>query len=106
MAYDRQRAADELHLRHIGTGTLVGTPLADEFVLTSFTPGVHEISGFNPFNDVVELSKAQFASLAAVDAATSYGAGGATISLDNSGSTLLLQNVTQGQLHAANFSLA
>ena len=52
--------------------TLAATPAApDEFVLTSLTTGSDTISGFNPAQDMIEFSKAQFASFTDVQAATS-----------------------------------
>ena len=52
--------------------TLEATPATpDEFVFTSFATGSHTISGFNPVQDMIEFSKAQFASFADVQAATS-----------------------------------
>ena len=86
--------------------TLAATPAApDEFVLTSLTTGSDTISGFNPAQDIIEFSKAQFASFADVQAATSAVAGGAMINLGN-GSSLLLPGVETGSLHASNFALA
>ncbi len=44
--------------------TLAATPASpDEFVFTSFAAGSHTISGFNPVQDMIEFSKAQFASV-------------------------------------------
>ena len=86
--------------------TLAATPAApDEFVFTSFAAGSHTIDGFNPVQDMIEFSKAQFASFADVQAATSAISGGAMINLGN-GSSLLLPGVDAGSLHASNFALA
>ena len=86
--------------------TLAATPAApDEFVFTSFATGSHTISGFNPMQDVIELSQAQFASFADVQAATSAISGGAMITLGN-GSSLLLPGVNPASLHASDFALA
>jgi hypothetical protein len=42
---------------------LAATPaMPDEFVLTSLAPGSQTITGFDPMQDVIELSKVQFAS--------------------------------------------
>ena len=76
--------------------TLAATPAApDEFVLTSLTTGSDTISGFNPAQDMIEFSKAQFASFTDVQAATSAVSGGAMINLAN-GSSLLLPGVDAG----------
>ena len=86
--------------------TLAATPpTPDEFVFTSFAAGSHTISGFNPMQDMIEFSKAQFASFADVQAATSAVSGGAMINLGN-GSSLVLPGVEAGSLHASNFALA
>ena len=86
--------------------TLVATtPSPDEFVFTSFTSGSHTISGFNPVQDMIEFSKAQFAFFTDVQAANSAIAGGAMINLGN-GSPLLLPGVDPASLHASNFALA
>jgi hypothetical protein len=86
--------------------TLAATPAAtDEFVLTGLTTGSDTISGFNPAQDMIEFSKAQFASFTDVQAATSAISGGAMINLPN-GSSLLLPGVDAGSLHASNFALA
>ena len=85
--------------------TLAATPATpEEFVFTSFAAGSHTISGFNPMQDMIEFSKAQFASFADVQAATSAISGGAMINLGN-GSSLLLPGVDAGSLHASNFAL-
>jgi hypothetical protein len=83
---------------------LAGTALADEFVLTAYTAGEHDISGFNPFNDVVELSRSQFTSPDdALMHVTAFG-GGSQIELAGFANTsLVLENVAPGQLHDANF---
>ena len=76
--------------------TLPATPAApDEFVLTSLATGSDTISGFNPAQDMIEFSKAQFASFTDVQAATSAISGGATINLPN-GSSLSLPGVDGG----------
>ena len=86
--------------------TLAATPAApDEFVFTSFAAGAHTIDGFNPAQDMIEFSKAQFASFADVQAATTAVAGGAMINLGH-GSSLLLAGVNPTSLHASDFALA
>ena len=80
--------------------TLAATPASpDEFVFTSFAAGSHTISGFMPLEDMIEFSKAQFASFTDVQAATSAVSGGVMINLGN-GSSLLLSGVDAGSLHA------
>jgi hypothetical protein len=86
--------------------TLAATPTTpEEFVFTSFAAGSHTIDGFNPVQDMIEFSKAQFASFTDVQAATSAVPGGAMINLGN-GSSLSLPGVDAGSLHASNFALA
>ena len=86
--------------------TLAATPATpDEFVFTNFAAGSHTIGGFNPVQDMIEFSKAQFASFSEVQAATSAISGGAMINLSNGG-LLLLPGVDAGSLHASNFALA
>jgi hypothetical protein len=86
--------------------TLAATPTTpDEFVFTSFASGSHTISGFNPAQDMIEFSKAQFASFTDMQAATTAMAGGAMINLGN-GSSLLLPGVDPISLHASDFALA
>ena len=85
---------------------LAATPaMPDEFVLTSLAPGSQTITGFDPMQDVIELSKAQFASFTQVQAAITPIAGGAMIGLGN-GSLLLLPGVNPESLHASNFAWA
>jgi hypothetical protein len=86
--------------------TLAATPTTpDEFVFTSFASGSHTISGFNREQDMIEFSKAQFASFTDVQAATTATAGGAMINLGND-SSLLLPGINPASLHASNFALA
>jgi hypothetical protein len=85
---------------------LAATPsVADEFVLTSIGSHSQSIVGFDPMQDIVELSKAQFTSFTQVQAATSAISGGAMINLGNGGS-LVLPGVNPASLHAANFAYA
>ncbi len=54
-----------------GTGSnlaLAGTPGPDQYNLTSYAGGIHTISGFDPAQDTLALSKAAFPSYAAVQA--------------------------------------
>ena len=85
--------------------SLAATPATpDEFVFTSFAVGSHTIDGFNPMQDMIELSKAQFASFTDVEVATSAMAGGAMINLGK-GSSLSLPGINPASLHASNFAL-
>lgn len=88
-----------------GETLAAAAPTPDEFVFTSFAAGPHTITGFNPTQDVIEFSKAQFAAIANVEAATTAMAGGAMINLGN-GSELLLPGVDPTSLQASNFALA
>lgn len=86
------------------TGTLAGSALNDEFVFTSSTAGSHVITGFDPMNDMLQLSAAQFTNYAGVQADTNTLSGSAVIDLGG-GSTLTLQGVLPSQLSARNFQL-
>ena len=99
--------SDDLHFISAtpSTGMLAATSQPDEFVLTSHMTGLETISGFDPRQDVLELSKANFAAFADVQANFVASAGGALLALDGS-SSLLLAGVTPGQLHGTNFAFA
>ena len=85
--------------------TLTATPAApDEFVFTNAAAGSYAITGFNPVQDMIELSNAQFASYVAVQAATSATAAGALLNLGG-GSSLLLQGIDPASLQAHDFVL-
>jgi len=86
------------------TGTLAATPLNDEFIFTATSAGAHVITGFDPFNDMIQLSAAQFGSYAGVQGDTGNVGGSAVISLGG-GATLTLQGVLASQLTARNFLL-
>ena len=84
---------------------LAATPVAaDEFVFNSFAAGAHTITGFDPMQDVIAFSSAEFASFAAVEAATSATAAGAIISL-GAGCSLLLAGIAAQALNPSNFAL-
>jgi hypothetical protein len=84
---------------------LEATPLvADQFVLNQAPAGTQTISGFDPLQDFLELSRAQFASFADVQAASTGAAGGTLITLDQN-SSVLLSGVDPSSLHASNFAL-
>jgi hypothetical protein len=85
--------------------TLTATPTTpEEFLFTNYAAGVHTITGFDPVQDMIELSKVQFASFTDVQAATTPVAGGAMINLGH-GSSLLLPGVNPTSLHPSNFAL-
>ncbi len=84
------------------TSTIAATSEDDVFVFTSFMAGPHAISGFNPAHDLIELSKASLANFAAVQAHSTAAGGGTLIGLDRS-SSLLVQGVSPGSLHAGDF---
>ena len=90
-----------------GTGSnlnLTATAGADQFNLTSFTAGLHTITGFDPAQDMVALSAASYPNFAAVQAAEAPYQGGTYIGLPgNSG--VIIQGVTPSQLTASNFAL-
>jgi phospholipase/lecithinase/hemolysin len=85
--------------------TLSATAQSDEFVLTSFAAGAHTISGFDPSQDVVALSKASFPDFGTVLAHSAASGGGTLIALDSS-STLLIQGISPTDLHGSNFVFA
>jgi hypothetical protein len=95
---------DRMHFINgtLSAGTLLATSQADEFVLTSHATGMETITGFDPRQDILELSKAHFTGFADVQAHTVASAGGFLLALDNS-SSLLLSGVAPGQLHTTNF---
>ena len=76
----------------------------DEFVFNNVAGGAHSITGFNPVQDMIEFSAAQFPTFAAVEAATTAVAGGSVINLGNGGS-LSLPGITPTALNAHNFAL-
>ena len=82
--------------------TLSATAGADDFVFTSYAAGDHSISGFDPSQDLVELSKANFANFVDLQAHSTATGGGTLIALD-SASSLLIQGVQPGDLHNSNF---
>jgi hypothetical protein len=85
-----------------GNSTLTASG-SDEFVFTTFAAGAHTISGFDPTHDIIELSKADFANFAAVEANITTSGGNAVIALDGQ-STLLLPGVAPSSLHNNNFA--
>ena len=101
------KGSDDLHFINAtpDTGTLLATSQADEFVLTSHATGLETISGFDTRQDILELSKAKFASVADVQANLVASGGGALLALDGS-SALLLSGMAPGQLNATNIVLA
>jgi hypothetical protein len=97
------------NMRFISSGAanevLTATPTTpEEFLFNNPAAGAHTISGFSTVQDMIELSGAQFADFAAVQAATTATAAGAVINLGNS-TSLLLQGVDASTLHARDFML-
>ena len=85
--------------------TLAATPTnPDEFVFTNVAAGWHTITGFNPTEDSIEFSAAQFQNFASIQQAIIPMAGGAMINFGN-GSSLLLSGVEPVSLHPSNFIL-
>jgi hypothetical protein len=82
--------------------TLTATAGQDDFVFTSYASGDHSINGFDPSQDLVEFSKANFANFADLQAHSTASGGGTLIALD-SASSLLIQGVQPSDLHNSNF---
>ena len=99
--------SDDMHFINAAssTGTLHATSQADEFVLFGPVTGLQTISGFDPRQDILELSKAKFGTFADVQAHSIASAGGTLLTLDSS-SSVLLSGVAPGQLHNTNFVFA
>ncbi len=91
-----------------GTGSaanLTATAGADQFDLTSYTTGLHQVAGFDPAQDSIVLSSATFRIYAAVQAnEVAYG-GGTFIALTpgTTGAAVVIQGVTPDKLSTANF---
>jgi hypothetical protein len=85
-----------------GTGTLSATSEDDVFVFTSYAPGAHVISGFDPTHDLIEFSLAKFGSFAVVQASSTVSAGGTLIALGG-GASLLVQSVLPASLNTGDF---
>jgi hypothetical protein len=62
----------------------------------------HAISEFDPSQDLIELSKANFSSFADLQA-HSTASGGSTLIALNSASSILIQGVQPSALHSSNF---
>jgi hypothetical protein len=82
--------------------TLNATAGKDDFVFASHATGAYSISGFDPSQDIVEFSKADFANYADLQAHSTATGGGTLIALDSAGS-LLIQGVRPSELHSSNF---
>ena len=74
-------------------------------MFTSVATGAHAINGFDPTEDVIELSKANFPDFAAVQAHSTATGGGTLLTL-NDASTLMIQGVLPSSLHDTNFVFA
>ena len=82
--------------------TLNATAGQDDFDFTSYAAGAYSISGFDPSQDIVELSNANFANFADLQAHSTASGGNTLIALD-SASSLLIQGVQPSDLHNSNF---
>ena len=82
--------------------TLNATAGKDDFDFTSYAAGAHSISGFDPSQDLVELSKVNFANFADLQAHSTATGGSTLIALDGA-SSLLIQGVQPSDLHNSNF---
>ena len=78
------------------------TPGPDEFVFTSALGGLRTISGFDPAQDIVELSRAIFTDFAHVQAVSKSIAGG-TLFFPSTGGALQILSTPPSSLHASNF---
>jgi len=87
-----------------GNDLLAATPGSDVFVLSSYAPGGHAVTGFAPGQDYIELSSAQFADFATIQASSQAYGGGTLIWLDGT-SNLLLAGVDPTALQARDFIL-
>ena len=84
------------------TGTLAAPAGSDDFILTTFQPGSHVITGFDPTDSVITLSQSIFGSYAAVQQNETQSSGSTIINL-GSGSSLTLEGVLPTALTAKNF---
>jgi len=82
--------------------TLNATAGQYDFVFTSYAAGDHSINGFDPSQDLVEFSKANFANFADLRAHSTASGGSTLIALDST-SSLLIQGVQPSDLHNSNF---
>jgi hypothetical protein len=85
--------------------TLNATAGTDDFDFASYAAGAHAISGFDPSQDLIELSKANLADFADLQAHSTGSGAGTLIALD-SASSLLIQGVQPSDLHSSNFVFA
>jgi len=85
-----------------GATTVTATATGqDEFVFTSNAAGAYSISGFDPSQDLIEFSKADFANFADVQAHSTASGGSTVIALSTS--SLLIQGVQPSDLQSSNF---
>ena len=82
--------------------TLNATAGRDDFDFTSYAAGAYAISGFDPSQDLIELSKANLADFADLQAHSTGSGAGTLIALDST-SSLLVQGVQPSDLHSSNF---
>ena len=81
---------------------LTATTGPDQFVFPGAAFGHDVVSGFDPSQDVIQLSRAQFTDFATVQGGLSVSSGGALITLDGANS-ILLQEIAPSSLQASNF---
>ncbi len=74
----------------------------DEFVFANAWDGQRSISGFNPAQDLIELSKATFTDFAQVQAASRLATGG-TLLFPSIGGALQILSTPPSALHESNF---
>lgn len=85
-----------------GDATVSGTAGVDVFAFGPGAFGRDSIAGFNPVQDLIQLNRTQFPTLAATMAHTSSTAAGALLTFDND-NAVLLQGVAAGSLAASSF---
>ena len=98
------RGSDSMHfISGASTSvTLNATAGKDDFVFASHATGAYSISGFDPSQDIVEFSKADFGNFADLQAHSTATGGGTLIALNSAGS-LLIQGVQPSDLQSSNF---
>ena len=97
--------SDSMHFISAASAGAILTAAAsgkDDFVFTSYATGAYSVSGFDPSQDLIELSKANFANFADVQAHSTASGGSTVIALDST-TSLLIQGVQPSDLHNSNF---
>jgi hypothetical protein len=90
-------------MQFISDATVNATAGRDVFDFAAYAAGAHFISGFDPSQDLVELSKANFADFADLEEHSSASVGGTLVALD-SASSLLIQGIQPIDLASSNFA--